>query len=101
MSSFGDCHWTEVSKLNPKNELRPRVANRHSFTQPARTSTPGGALALASYAKRFNTVKHVHLRMFSKVLPIGKSPPSGEYHAENRRGAAGTTGISTGRPNSR
>ena len=91
MSSFGDCHWTEVSKLNPKNELRPRVANRHSLPS-LRGRAPKGALRLASYAKPFDTVKHVHLRIFSRVLPTGKSPPTREYHAENRCKGAETTG---------
>src|SRR5262249_1982889 len=87
MSSFGDCHWTKVSKLNPKNELRPRVANRHSYPACA-DEHPRGALAQASYAKPFDTVKQVHLCMFSGVLPPGKSQIRVEYHAKNRRETA-------------
>jgi hypothetical protein len=56
MSSFGDCHRTDVPNLNPKNELRPRVAS-DTATQPARTSTRW-CIAQASYAKQFHSVKH-------------------------------------------
>jgi hypothetical protein len=49
-----------------------------------RGRAPGGALAQASYANRFNTVKHVLFRVIRQFPPTNKSLALDGYHAENR-----------------